>query len=52
MLEDALGERLFQRKDRALVLTDVGRVLDRYAHEIFTRGSCLITSAARTKVFG
>ena len=38
MLKDALGERLFQRKGRTLVLTDVGRVVDRYADEIFTLG--------------
>ena len=42
MLEDALGERLFQRKGRTLVLTDVGRVVDRYADEIFTVGRELL----------
>jgi LysR family transcriptional regulator, transcriptional activator of nhaA len=42
MLEDALGERLFQRKGRTLVLTDVGRVVDRYADEIFTIGHELL----------
>jgi len=42
MLEDALGERLFQRKGRALVLTEVGRVVDRYADEIFTVGHELL----------
>lgn len=42
MLEDALGERLFQRKGRTLVLTDVGRVVDQYADEIFTIGHELI----------
>jgi LysR family transcriptional activator of nhaA len=35
-LEAALGERLFQRQGRTLVLTDVGRMVDRYATEIFT----------------
>jgi LysR family transcriptional activator of nhaA len=35
-LEAALGERLFQRQGRTLVLTDVGRLVDRYATEIFT----------------
>jgi DNA-binding transcriptional ArsR family regulator len=29
ILEEALGERLFQGKGRTLVLTDVGRVLNR-----------------------
>jgi len=42
MLEDTLGERLFQRKGRTLVLTDVGRVVDRYADEIFTVGHELL----------
>src|SRR3989304_9486656 len=42
MLEDALGERLFQRKGRTLVLTDVCRVVDRYADEIFTVGHELL----------
>lgn len=42
MLEDALGERLFQRKGRTLVLTDVGRVVERYADEIFTVGHELL----------
>src|SRR3990170_1001165 len=42
MLEDALGERLFQRRGRTLVLTDVGRVVDRYADEIFTIGHELL----------
>ncbi|MGH9255558.1 MAG: transcriptional activator NhaR [Vicinamibacterales bacterium] len=41
-LETALGERLFQRQGRRLVLTDVGRVVDRYATEIFTAGSELL----------
>lgn len=38
LLEGALGERLFQRQGRALVLTDVGRVVYRYADEIFGIG--------------
>jgi len=42
MLEDALGERLFQRRGRTLVLTDVGRIVDRYADEIFTLGNELV----------
>ena len=42
MLEDALGERLFQRKGRTLVLADAGRVVDRYADEIFTVGHELL----------
>jgi LysR family transcriptional activator of nhaA len=42
LLEDALGERLFHRQGRTLVLTDVGRVVDRYASEIFTAGGELL----------
>ncbi len=38
MLEDALGERLFHREGRRLVLTDVGQLARRYADEIFTLG--------------
>lgn len=37
-LEDALGEKLFARSGRKLVLTDVGRVVYRYADEIFSLG--------------
>jgi LysR family transcriptional activator of nhaA len=38
MLEDALGEPLFRREGRRLVLTDVGQLARRYADEIFTLG--------------
>ncbi len=37
-LEEALGEKLFERTGRRLVLTDVGRVVFRYADEIFSLG--------------
>jgi LysR family transcriptional activator of nhaA len=37
-LEDALGQKLFQRAGRRLVLTDVGRTAFRYADEIFRLG--------------
>lgn len=37
-LEQALGEKLFQRAGRNLVLTDVGRTVFGYADEIFTLG--------------
>jgi LysR family transcriptional activator of nhaA len=37
-LEEALGEKLFERTGRRLVLTDVGRVVYRYADEIFSLG--------------
>src|SRR5687767_408544 len=37
-LEESLGERLFQRQGRNLVPTDVGRLVYRYADEIFGIG--------------
>ena len=37
-LEGALGEKLFRREGRRLVLTEVGHVAFRYADEIFTLG--------------
>ena len=37
-LERALGEKLFQKSGRNLVLTDTGRLVYRYAEEIFTTG--------------
>jgi len=37
-LEDSLGEKLFARAGRGLALTDVGRVVYRYADEIFGLG--------------
>ena len=37
-LEDSLGEPLFAREGRRLVLTDAGRVVQGYADEIFSRG--------------
>jgi LysR family transcriptional activator of nhaA len=38
VLEEQLGEKLFQRSGRNLVLTDIGRVVFRYADDIFTTG--------------
>src|SRR5579863_1709495 len=37
-LEEVLGEKLFTRTGRELVMTDVGRVAFRYADEIFSMG--------------
>ncbi len=42
MLEDSLGEKLFRRTGRRLVLTDVGRVVLGYADEIFATGRELL----------
>jgi LysR family transcriptional activator of nhaA len=42
LLEDVVGEPLFDRQGRRLVLTDVGRVVYRYADEIFGIGRELI----------
>lgn len=41
-LEEALGEKLFERTGRRLVLTQVGRVVHRYADEIFALGRELL----------
>ena len=42
MLERAMGQPLFARKGRAQTLTDVGRVVYRYAEEIFSVGRELL----------
>lgn len=38
LLEEALGEKLFERAGRGLVLTEAGRIARRYADEIFALG--------------
>lgn len=38
VLEAALGERLFRRSGRSLVLTEFGRVVQTYATDIFALG--------------
>lgn len=39
LLEEAVGELLFQRAGRGLVLSDTGRMVKQYADEIFTLGA-------------
>jgi LysR family transcriptional activator of nhaA len=41
-LEDVLGEKLFEREGRRLVLTEMGRVVYGYADEIFALGRELL----------
>jgi LysR family transcriptional activator of nhaA len=43
-LEEVLGEKLFERSGRGLVLTDVGRTVFRYADEIFALGQDLMAT--------
>jgi LysR family transcriptional regulator, transcriptional activator of nhaA len=42
LLEESLGVKLFQKHGRNLVLTDVGRVVQHYADEIFGAGRDLL----------
>lgn len=44
-LEDTLGEKLFARRGRQLLLTDFGRVALRYAEDIFALGREFIDTA-------
>lgn len=46
-LETALGETLYRRSGRAIVLTDFGRMIHGYAEEIFALGRELLTTARR-----
>lgn len=44
VLEDRLGEKLFMRKGRLLVLTEMGRVVFKYAEDIFSIGQDLMNT--------
>lgn len=41
-LEDMLGDKLFERRGRSLVLTEVGQMAYKYAEDIFTLGRELL----------
>lgn len=41
LLEESLGQKLFKRAGRGLVLTDAGRLVFKYAEEIFSLGRAL-----------
>jgi LysR family transcriptional activator of nhaA len=41
-LEDVLGDKLFERRGRSLVLTEVGQLVYKYAEDIFTLGRELL----------
>ncbi len=47
LLEEALGERLFRRAGRSLVLTEYGRMVRTYAADIFALGQELVTARQR-----
>ena len=49
-LESALGETLYRRSGRSIVLTDFGQVIYGYAEEIFTLGRELLTTAKRAPI--
>ena len=51
LLEDAVGEALFRRVGRGLVLTETGQVVNLYADEIFSLGAEL-TQRVRSKITG
>jgi LysR family transcriptional activator of nhaA len=51
LLEESVGEALFQRVGRGLVLTDAGQVVNQYADEIFTLGAEL-AQRVRSKLPG
>jgi LysR family transcriptional regulator, transcriptional activator of nhaA len=51
-LEDQMGQKLFEKSGRRLVLTDVGRIAYRYAEEIFGIGRDLMDAMSGQLVDG
>ncbi len=47
LLEEALGEKLFRRSGRNLVLTEAGHMVLSYADEIFSAGRELVSAIKR-----
>lgn len=47
LLEESMGEKLFQRSGRSLVLTEVGQTVLSYADEIFSAGRELMNAVKR-----
>jgi LysR family transcriptional activator of nhaA len=52
VLEQALGYKLFERHGRNLLLTETGRIVYRYANEIFTTGQELMDTLEGRPVEG
>ena len=50
-LEDALGEKLFERRGRNLVLTEMGQMVFRYSDEIFSLGRELLETVKGRPTF-
>ena len=46
-LESALGEPLYRRSGRSIVLTEFGRIIQEYADEIFALGREILSTAKR-----
>lgn len=51
LLEETIGEALFERAGRGLAMTDTGRVVEQYANEIFSLGAEL-TQRIKSKTPG
>lgn len=49
-LQDMLGQELFERQGRKLALTDAGRIVYRYADEIFLLGKDLLSAVSHQPV--